>query len=174
MKRNKPLKSRTGFQAKVPPRRPEKRMDGYTIKARATAVFTGTARLDVAVPRPKAEPLQHHGYIDIVRGMACMHCRRPPRSQFCHADEGKGTGVKTDCRLGWPGCADAPGRPGCHTLIGTTRIYPKAQRREIEATYGARTRKHVRDMGLWPKRLPHWPGDDITEEKESTLETHPA
>lgn len=172
MKRSQPLKSRTGFKSKLPPRRPATQMDGYTIKARATAVFTGTARLDVAVPRPKAEPLQHAGYIDIVRGMPCMHCGRPARSQFCHADETKGTGIKSDCRLGWPGCADAPGRQGCHTLIGTARIYPKAQRRELEALYGARTRKHVRDHGLWPKRLPHWPGDQITTDMREAVEQH--
>lgn len=103
--------------------------------------------------RPKDEPLQHHGYINLVRSMRCIRCGAQPRSQFCHADEGKGQGIKSDCRLGWPGCAD------CHWLVGTARIYPKAERRALEADYGRRTRESVLAVGLWPKRLPPWPGD---------------
>lgn len=111
----------------------------------------GKARL--VVPVPKGNPLQHQGYMNLVRGMACKHCHRPPRSEFCHSDEGKGTGIKSDCRLGWPGCK------ACHTLIGTDRIYPKAERREIEARFSRETRAEIRAAGLWPKRLPLWPAD---------------
>ena len=99
---------------------------------------------------PKENALQHAGYMDLVRAMACMHCNRPPRSQFCHADEGKGQGIKTDCRRGWPGCA------ACHHLIGSTGKLGRDERRRLEAEYGARTRAAVLDSGQWPKRLPMW------------------
>ena len=99
---------------------------------------------------PKAEILQHSGYMAIVRGFPCMHCGRAPRSQFCHADEGKGTSLKTDCRRGWPGCA------ACHYLVGSTGKLGREGRRALEADYGARTRVQVLAAGLWPKRLPLW------------------
>lgn len=99
---------------------------------------------------PKENALQHAGYMDLVRAMACMHCNRPPRSQFCHADEGKGQGIKTDCRRGWPGCA------ACHHLIGSTGKLGRDERRRLEAEYGARTRAAVQAAGQWPKKLPAW------------------
>lgn len=106
-----------------------------------------------AATAPKEQTLQHQGYINLVRSMRCIRCGAAPRSQFCHADEGKGQGIKSDCRLGWPGCAD------CHWLVGTARIYGKAERRALETDYGRRTRESVIACGLWPKRLPLWPAD---------------
>ena len=109
------------------------------------------ARADVAAaPVEKDNPIQHAGYMDAVRSLPCARCGAAPRSQFCHSDEGKGTGIKSDCRLGWPGCAQ------CHDDIGTRRIYPKEQRRQIEAEMAARTRHQIESMGLWPKNLPRW------------------
>lgn len=98
----------------------------------------------------KENPLQHRGYMNLVRAMPCAHCRKPPRSVFCHSDEGKGTGIKSDCRNGWPGCND------CHHLIGTQRIYPKEERRALEARYAAQTRAAIQAADLWPKKLPMW------------------
>ena len=61
---------------------------------------------------PKDGPLQHEGYIAQVRRLPCIRCGVVGFSQFCHADEGKGMALKTDCRLGWPGCGRAmPTRP---------------------------------------------------------------
>jgi hypothetical protein len=112
------------------------------------------ARTTVSLPVPKSQPLQHQGYINLVRDLPCAHCARPSikpyRSQFCHSDEGKGTGIKSDCRLGWPGC------PPCHFAIGTERIYGKQLRRLMEAEYAKRTRAAILGAGLWPKRLPLW------------------
>lgn len=102
----------------------------------------------------KENMIQHAGYMDVVRSLPCARCGKPPRSQFCHSDEGKGTGIKSDCRLGWPGCAQ------CHHDIGTARIYPKEQRRQIEAEYARRTRHQIESMGLWPKNLPRWSDAD--------------
>lgn len=98
----------------------------------------------------KENALQHAGYMDLVRAMPCARCGRAPRSQFCHTDETKGMGIKTDCRKGWPGCND------CHHLIGTQRIYPKEERRALEARYAAQTRAAIVAAGLWPKTLPMW------------------
>jgi hypothetical protein len=110
------------------------------------------ARADEAAePVEKDNPIQHAGYMNVVRSLPCARCGHPPRSQFCHSDEGKGTGIKSDCRLGWPGCAQ------CHHDIGTARIYPKEQRRALEAEMARRTRDQIESMGLWPKNLPRWP-----------------
>lgn len=102
----------------------------------------------------KEGPIQHAGYMNVVRSLPCERCGHPPRSQFCHSDEGKGIGIKSDCRLGWPGCAQ------CHHDIGTARIYTKDQRRQIEAEMAKRTRHKVESMGLWPKNLPRWSDAD--------------
>lgn len=98
----------------------------------------------------KESPIQHTGYMNAVRSLPCARCGAAPRSQFCHSDEGKGIGIKSDCRLGWPGCAQ------CHHDIGTARIYPKEQRRQIEAEMARRTRHQIESMGLWPANLPRW------------------
>jgi len=137
---------RTGFARKVyaPARAPLVPIP----REMAERISYGTARLSVAVP--KAEPVQHQGYMRAVRGLACYRCGKPPRSQFCHADEGKGAGIKSDCRLGWPGCAQ------CHHDIGTARVLPKQERREWEAQAGHATREQINRLRLWPARLPQW------------------
>ena len=101
-------------------------------------------------PIDKENAPQHAGYMDIVRAMHCAHCGKPPRSVFCHSDEGKGMGIKSDCRQGWPGC------PECHDAIGTQRIYPKEQRRALEAEMARKTRALIEASGQWPKNLPRW------------------
>lgn len=115
--------------------------------ATRTGSYSGATRAAV----PKQHLIQHAGYMAAVRNLGyCQHCGRVCRPQFCHRDEGKGTGIKTDCREGWNGCAE------CHRLIGTERIYPKEQRRALELTLGALTRVAVIDAGTWPKNLPQW------------------
>jgi hypothetical protein len=101
---------------------------------------------------PKENAIQHAGYMDLVRAMPCARCGHQPRSQFCHADESKGMGIKTDCRRGWPGCA------ACHFLVGSTGILGQAGRRLFEFDAGMRTRGIVIDSGRWPARLPLWEG----------------
>lgn len=137
-----------------PPRAAKQIGEGYTIRPRAIAVaVAGPARATVRVP--KAAMLQHEGYMAAVRSLPCYRCHKPPRSQFCHADEGKGTGIKSDCRLGWPGCGN------CHFYIGTVRALGKADRRKWEAEAGRATRATIRDLGLWPASLPAWPDDEV-------------
>lgn len=150
MKRSAPLK-RTPFKSKLPPRKEPKQLDAcYTIKPKAVACRIEGMADRMSVPVPKPESIQHRGYMNLVRAMACAHCNRPPRSVFCHSDEHKGMATKSDCRLGWPGC------PACHQMIGTDRIYPRDERREIEADMARRTRAAIRAAGAWPKNLPEW------------------
>lgn len=153
MKRT-PLKRRTPLRAK--PRRhapaierEPKPMARPAVKSLHRGTYSGSTSGQVV---EKAQPLQHEGYMRLVRALPCAHCGLPGQSQFCHSDEGKGTGIKSDCRLGWPGC------PDCHRKVGTDRIYPKAERRELEAYMAAKTRAAIEAAGTWPKSLPKWEG----------------
>lgn len=143
---------RTGFKRKeyqpAPPA-PLRPLARQVIYARISAN-------DPAQPVAKENPLVCEPYRALVRAMPCAHCGRPPRSQFCHADQGKGMGLKTDDRRGWPGCGPdlATGAPGCHWLIGTSGRYGKDERRRLEDLYAARTRAAIVAAGKWPKGLP--------------------
>jgi hypothetical protein len=99
-------------------------------------------------PIEKEGAIQHAGYMRLVRALPCAHCGIAGPSQFCHSDEGKGMGIKSDCRYGWPGCAV------CHDLVGTQRIYAKENRRRIEADMAAKTRAQITALGQWPANLP--------------------
>jgi hypothetical protein len=116
-------------------------------------------------PQPKTEPLQHEGYMALVRKLTCARCGIPGYSQFCHSDEGKGMGIKSDCRLGWPGCGPHPlltgaTDPGCHWLVGTSGQLTQEQRRAFEDEAAYCTRRLVRAMGLWPATLPAWKDEE--------------
>ena len=120
-------------------------------RAERTATYVGRT----TGPAPKEELLQHQGYMAIVRTFACERCGRPGPSEFAHADFAKGTGIKSDCRDGTSLCGyRSPEDPGCHWLVGTKRIYPQAQRRELEKQWSALTRARVLRLDLWPKSLP--------------------
>jgi len=109
-----------------------------------------------AAPAPKEGALTSEAYRRAVRGLECMRCGYPPRSQFCHTDEGKGAGIKTDDRKGWAGCGPHDGTPGCHHFVGTSGTLPKAERRAEDARLAAKTRETLRARGLWPKGVPEW------------------
>lgn len=109
-----------------------------------------TPVLDLSTPYPKESVIQHQGFMDLVRDMPCAHCGHPPRSDFAHADTGKGCGIKTDCRRGFPLCRS------CHHLIGSTGKLGREERRRLELEYSASTRAKVIAAGTWPERLPMW------------------
>jgi hypothetical protein len=119
----------------------------------APAAWTEAAPVDpaawAATPKP-APALQHKGYMDTVRRMPCAHCGKAGPSQFCHRDQGKGLGIKTDCREGFPGCAQ------CHELLGSSGKIPRIERRELELLYGMRTRGEVVRRKKWPADLAPW------------------
>lgn len=82
----------------------------------------------------------------------CMRCDKHSTGagslDFCHADLGKGQGLKTDSRRGWPGCRS------CHECVG--RELSRAARRAVEYLLGVMTRAAIDEAGTWPKRLPRW------------------
>ena len=123
----------------------------------------GPARATVAVPAPKDGAIQHQGYMAAVRRLPCYRCGVVGLTQFCHRDEGKGLGLKTDCREGWPGCGpNFLGDPGCHWLIGTSGRFDRALRRVFEFDAGIATRATIRNMGQWPATLPAWVADEVS------------
>lgn len=143
---------RTGFACKTytpPPAAPLRALERPVNYAKVSAN-------DPAPAIQKDNPLVSEAYRALVRAMSCAHCGRPPRSQFCHGDQGKGMGLKTDDRTGWPGCGPGPWGPGCHYIVGSTGQYSKEERRALEKELGARTRAAVLASGMWPPRLPLW------------------
>jgi len=148
---------RSGFKRK--PRVPYVRAERVApVYARLT-VPVNYARFDAPiVALPKESPVVHEGYRKLVRLMACAHCGIFGFTQFCHSDEGKGMGIKSDDRTGWPGCGPHhEGKnmvPGCHFLVGSTGYLPRDQRRALEAQYAADTREIILLSGHWPDDLP--------------------
>lgn len=104
--------------------------------------------------QPKENVSQSEAYMAAVRALGyCMRCGctlKKGEGQFCHADQGKGMGLKTDVRRGWLGCA------GCHFHVGTSGRMPRAERRAEESRLAAKTRELVMRAGTWPKNLPQW------------------
>lgn len=104
---------------------------------------------------PKEQASQDGTYMAIVRRLDCRRCGKPagPKrgNDFCHSDEGKGMGIKTDVRRGWAGC------PRCHKAVGEGTM-PRAEKRRLNDEYAASTRAEVEAKGLWPKKLPKWKG----------------
>lgn len=144
---------RVPFKSKAQPARACKVWEGDAMPtprppAPALRVNDGKARMVISLPKENA--LQHSTYMDLVRAMACAHCGKAPRSQFCHSDQNKGLAIKTDCRRGWPGCAK------CHHLIGSTGMFRREHRRLLEDKYAAQTRAAILAAGTWPARLPRW------------------
>lgn len=160
-----PGMKRSPFKVQRPPgsrapRAPKQIGAEYTIRPRTAAVaIAGPARATVAVP--KTVPVQHAGYMAAVRTLRCYRCNVVGLTQFCHRDEGKGMGLKTDCREGWPGCGPGWGSPGCHWIIGTSGKFSRAECRVFEAEAGGATRAAIRDAGLWPANLPAWAEDEV-------------
>ena len=156
MKRGAPMK-RTGFSTRrtvlAPVAEPCAQLVPVATTLRPLRMGTyASARLHEPIEKENA--LQHEGYMNVVRSLNCVSCWKRGPSQFCHSDEGKGTGIKTDCRRGWPGC------PACHYDIGSSGKLGKEARRTFEEAAALCTRQHVARLGLWPKDLPPWPGDE--------------
>ena len=127
------LPARAATQCSYPPRP----------RAVAVAVHDGKARMTLVMPRPKDAPVSDEAYRRLVSALPCAHCGRPPPSQCAHADEGKGMGIKSSDLDTFPACADAPGRVGCHSLIGASGMFTREQRRHLERTYAERTRENL-------------------------------
>jgi hypothetical protein len=148
MKRSKPMARRWIRRREAPNVPPN---DRPMAPLRALTCIPNYSGCVSGVTVQKENALQHTGYMKAVRDLGyCMLCRVSCRPQFCHRDCGKGTGIKTDCREGWPGCAH------CHWVVGTSGQYHKQERRALELDLGWRTRQAVNAAGTWPARLPMW------------------
>lgn len=132
---------RSGFASTLPARR-EATQSTYSPKPRAVAVaIAGPARAVISLP--KRQYVRDEKYLRAVALLPCAHCGRHGPSQAAHSDngsDGKGLGIKADDSSAWPGCADGPGRVGCHTLLGATGMFTRDQRRTLEAKYARQTR----------------------------------
>lgn len=156
---------RSGFKAKGWEPRPVKTID-YVPRPRAPVAAVPQASTAI-VSVPKERALQHGAYMAAVRRLPCARCGIAGLTQFCHADEGKGLGLKTDCRLGWPGCGPHGEEPGCHWYVGTSGRMKREDRRAFEAQAGLEARRDVAARGEWPPTLPPWPADVSASEPES-------
>lgn len=133
---------RSGFKRPAIERKPQ---PGYA-RVERTGVYGGGLEAD---PKPD-EPIQHRVYMGIVKMMPCAHCGKHGPSDFAHRDCGKGMGIKTDCREGFPLCRE------CHDLLGSSGEIPREERRELELRYGTEARARVMKLGVWPRSLPLW------------------
>lgn len=148
---------RTGFKRKPWPGATEKIERIKPVHAPLTRpVRYASPSHDPVFTTPKENTLQHEGYMAVVRKLPCARCGVIGFSQFCHSDEGKGMGIKTDCRRGWPGCGPHGDTMGCHYLLGSTGTLSRDERRRLEDEYAAKARAEIVRLGVWPKNLPAW------------------
>ena len=110
---------------------------------------------------PKEAPARSESYRRAVAALPCIHCGIAGHSQHAHANAGKGLGLKTDDRAGFPLCAPRPGIEGCHARFDQYRLLPGGRDEHAEAgeRWAERTRAAVLEAGVWPDRLPRW-GDE--------------
>lgn len=135
-------------------RRMRERLEGMRMAPRLNV---GTYAGATAGPAPKENPLESAAYEDAVRNLGfCVRCGRTCRPQFCHRDQGKGQGMKTDVRGGWAGCGPGAWGNGCHYIVGTAGALAKETRRVEEDRLAALTREALRRRGTWPKSVPMW------------------
>lgn len=159
MKRSTPLR-RTPFKRPAVYMDPElhrqRREASRTASIASLLATTGRASVvggaTSGTPVAKENASQSQAYQVAVRSIGyCMNCGctlRVGERQFCHADQGKGAGLKTDVRRGWLGCA------GCHFYVGGSGKMPKSARRALEEALARKTRCTLRRHGLWPRSLP--------------------
>jgi hypothetical protein len=147
---------RSPIQRRTPLRR---RWEGPTVGEREPRPMARLERVpnyagSTTGPAPKDGVVESAAYENAVRALGfCVRCGWTGRPQFCHRDEGKGAGIKTDVRQGWAGCDD------CHALLGGHKgggRMPKEQRRDEEDRLAAITRAELLRRGLWPKNVPMW------------------
>lgn len=105
--------------------------------------------------------VEHKGYQKLVAALPCSWCGIYGRSNHAHENgiaNGKGMGLKVDDRRAMPLCVDDMGKHGCHTTFDRYALIDggKEAHAELGRILSARTRKIIRDAGLWPKGLPLW------------------
>lgn len=133
--------------------------------ARATAgmvtanvvMVPGAGTSGIAARKEKA--IESEPYRRLVAQLPCLWCGIEGYSQHAHLNFGKGLGMKTDDRTGFPLCCSRPGVEGCHVAYDQYRLLEGGGRdahREYGMEAGRFTREQVLKAGLWPRALPKW------------------
>ena len=137
----------------------EQRLEERAARTMAGVVPRASSMGEVAlVPCPKPPViLESEAYRRAVASLPCICCGIVGYSQHAHANQGKGLGLKTDDRTGFPLCCTRPGVLGCHAKFDQYIMFPREQAREAALEWGFKTRALVLALGLWPRRLPLWP-----------------
>lgn len=107
----------------------------------------------------KERVIESEPYRRLVAQLPCLWCGISGYSQHAHLNLGKGLGLKTDDRTGFPLCCSRPGIEGCHVAYDNYRLLDNGGRdshREYGLEAGRFTREQVLKAGLWPASLPRW------------------
>lgn len=128
--------------------------DLITVKA---TVVMGPATTGIAIEKESA--VESEPYQRLVAKLPCFWCGIKGYSQHAQLNYGKGLGMKTDDRTGFPLCCSRPGIEGCHVAYDQYHLFDEAPR-EVYRDYGlewARITRHtILTNGQWPKNLPLW------------------
>lgn len=121
----------------------------------ASTVAMGSA---TGQAQPKAEILTCEAYRRAVAALPCMWCGICGFSQHAHLNLGKGMGLKTDDRTGFPLCCTRPDIEGCHVAYDQYRLVDggREAHRDYGLEWGRITRHTIQQRGLWPASLPLW------------------
>lgn len=123
----------------------------------ARSVVAGAGTTGIAINKEAAQTCE--AYRRAVSALSCMWCGIAGYSQHAHLNLGKGLGLKTDDRTGFPLCCTRPGVEGCHVAYDQYRLIESGGReahREYGKEWGRITRHTILSSGNWPARLPHW------------------
>lgn len=149
---------RTPFKRKPPA--PYVKADRIPQNVARLTVKVNMARFtDEVVILPKEEIYRSEPYRRAVAALPCINCHIEGYSQAAHPPP-TAKGRKECDRLIFPLCCPHPGAggelvPGCHADFDQYRLVPASDVRTLAASWGAQTRKEIRDEGKWPKGLPH-------------------
>jgi hypothetical protein len=129
--------------------------------ARATAGMACTSIVVMGAASkgmPKAEILECEAYRRAVAALPCIWCGIADYSQHAHLNLGKGMGLKTDDRTGFPLCCTRPDIEGCHVAYDQYRLVDSGREahRDYGLEWGRITRHTILESGHWPQRLPLW------------------
>ena len=122
-----------------------------------SVVVMGPASTGIAIGKENA--VSYEPYRRLVAELPCMWCGVSGYSQHAHLNRGKGMGLKTDDRTGFPLCCSRPGIEGCHVAYDQYRLLESGGReahREYGIEAGRFTRDQILKAGLWPKKVPLW------------------
>lgn len=90
--------------------------------------------------------------------LPCIWCGIAGHSQHAHLNLGKGMGLKTDDRTGFPLCCTRPGIEGCHAAFDSYRLLPGGRdaHHAQGRAWAQQTRTRIYESGQWPKKVPLW------------------